>query len=63
MSQNLPGNGFEWIGSTNFTKDFIGSYDENSSVWYIPKVYVKYPEELRISNNEIRFFPKNEKNK
>ena len=45
MSQKLPLIDFKWIGETSkFNKDFIKSYNEDSSIGYFLEVDVQYPE-------------------
>ena len=47
MSQKLPVNGFEWVEElSQFSKDFITNYDEDSSKGYFFKVDVEYPKKL-----------------
>ena len=44
MSQKLPLIDFKWIGETSkFNKDFIKSYNEDSSIGYFLEVDVQYP--------------------
>ena len=47
MPQNLPVNNFEWIEETSqFNKDFIKNYNEESDEEYFLDVDVQYPEKL-----------------
>ena len=44
MSQKLPGNGFKWVKDlSQFNKNFIKSYNENSDIGYFFEVDVEYP--------------------
>ena len=44
MSQNLPGNKFEWTEVTSqFNEDFIENYNEECDKWYFLEVDVQYP--------------------
>ena len=53
MSKKLPVDGFEWVGSTNFTAEFIRNYEE-SSIAYFLKVDLKYSKHLGRSHNDSR---------
>ena len=47
MSQKLPVNNFEWIKDTSqFNKDFIKDYNEESNDGYFLEVDVQYLEKL-----------------
>ena len=47
MYQNLSVNGFKWIKKlSQFDKDFIKDYDENSNKGYILEVDIEYPKTL-----------------
>ena len=47
MSQKLPVNNFEWIKDTSqFNKDFIKNYNEESNDGYFLEVDVQYLEKL-----------------
>ena len=63
MSQKLAINGFEWVkNSSNFNKDFIKEYDENSNTGYFFEVDVEYPKTLFNSHNiELPFLPERKK--
>ena len=44
MSQKLPVNNFKWIEETSqFNKDFLKSYNEESNEKYFLEVDVQYP--------------------
>ena len=48
MSQKLPVAGFKWVKNTlQFSKDFIGNYNEDSDERYFLELDVQYPEKLR----------------
>ena len=53
MSKKLPVDGFKWVGSTNFTAEFIKNYEE-SSIGYFLKVDLKYSKHLGRSHNDSR---------
>ena len=56
MSQKLPVNGFKWIKNlSNFNKNFIKSYDENSDKGYILEVDVEYPKNLFNLHKNLLF--------
>ena len=58
MSQKLPVNYFEWIENTSqFNKDFIKSYNEESDKGYFFKVGVQYPKQLDDLHNDLPFLP------
>ena len=47
MSQKVPVNGFKWVEYTSqFNKDFIENYNEDSDEGYFLEVDVQYPEKL-----------------
>ena len=47
MWQKLPVNNFEWLKETSqFNKDFIKNYNEESDEEYFLDVDVQYPEKL-----------------
>ena len=47
MSQKLHVNNFEWIKDTSqFNKDFVKNYDEESDEEYFLEVDVQYPEKI-----------------
>ena len=58
MSQKLPVNNFKWIEDTSqFNKDFIKNYNEESDVGYFLEVDVQYPEKLDELHNDLPFLP------
>ena len=62
MSQKIPVNGFEWVEEqSQFNKDFIKSYDEDSNKGDILKVDVEYPKNLLNLHGDLRFYLKNVK--
>ena len=53
MSQKLPANDFGWIKDTSqFNKDFIKSYNEESDERYYFEVDVQYREKLHECHND-----------
>ena len=58
MSQKLPGGSFKWVeNASQFTEDFIKSYNEDSNIWYFLKVDVHCPEKLHDLDNDLPFLP------
>ena len=58
LSQKLPVNKFEWIEETSqFDKDFIKSYNEESDKGYFLEVDVQFPEKLHELHNDLPFLP------
>ena len=58
LSQKLPVNNFEWIKDTSqFNKDFIKNYNEESHEGYFLKVDVQYLEKLHELHNDLPFLP------
>ena len=58
MSQKLPVNNFEWIKDySQFNKDFVKSYNEESDEGYFFKVDVQYFEKLHELHNGLPFLP------
>ena len=56
MSQKLPVNGFEWVEElSQFNKDFIKDYDENSNERYFFELDVKYQKNLFVLHNDLPF--------
>ena len=52
-------NKFEWIEDTSqFIKDFIKNYNEESGERYFPEVDVQYSEKLHALHNDLPFLPK-----
>ena len=59
MSQKLPVNNFEWIEETSqFNKDFIKNYNEESDEGYFPEADDHYPEKLHELHNYSPFYQK-----
>ena len=55
-SQKLPVNNFEWIKDTSqFNKDFIKKYNEESDDGYFLGVDVQYPERLHEFHVDLLF--------
>ena len=58
MSQKLPVNNFEWIKDTSqFNKDFIKYYNEESDEGYFLEFDVQYLEKLHELHNDLPFLP------
>ena len=58
MSQKLPVTNFEQIkDTTQFNKDFIKIYNEESDKRYFLEVDVQYLEKLHKRHNHLPFFP------
>ena len=56
MSQKLPADGFKWFENiSQFSKDFIEDYNEDSHDGYFLEVDVQYPEKLRDLHNDLPF--------
>ena len=56
MSQKLPINKFEWIDETSqFNKDFVKNYNEESDECNLLKVDVQYPEKLHKIHDDLPF--------
>ena len=56
MSQKLHVNSFEWVEElSQFKKDFIKNYDENSDQGYFLEVDVEYPKNLFSFNSDLPF--------
>ena len=64
MSQKLPVNGFMWYNNylSNFSKELIKNYNENSDEGYLLEVYVEYQKNYRVLIKTYHFYQK-EKNK
>ena len=59
MSEKFPVNNFEWIKDTSqFNKDFIKSYNEESDEGYYIEFDVHDPEKLHELHNGLQFLPK-----
>ena len=62
MSQKLPVNGFEWIEDlSQFKKNFIKIYDEDSDIEYFLEVDVENPKKLFNLHKDLTFLPEREK--
>ena len=62
MSQKLPVNGFKWVKNlSEFNKDFIKNYDENSDKGYFLKVDVEHQKSYLIAIKIYHFYPKEKK--
>ena len=58
MLQKLLVNNFEWIKDTSqFNKDFIKNYNEESEEGYFFEIDVRYPEKLHELHNNLPFLP------
>ena len=58
----LPVDSFEWIEETSqFNKDFIKSYNEESDEGYVLQVDVQYPEKFYELHNDLPLLPKRKK--
>ena len=58
MLQKLLVNNFEWIKDTSqFNKDFIKNYNEESEEGYFFEIHVRYPEKLHELHNNLPFLP------
>ena len=50
--------GFKWIGNTSqFSKDFIENYNEDSDEGYFRRIDVHFPEKLQDFHNDLLFLP------
>ena len=63
MSQNLPVNGFMWYNDylSDFNKEFIKNYNENSDEGYFLEVDIAHPKKLWSSHKELSFLPERKK--
>ena len=58
MSQMLSAGGFKWVGrASQFRKDVLKIYIEDTDKGYILEVHVQYPEKLNDLNNDLPFLP------
>ena len=58
ISQKLSINSFEWIEDmSQFNKDFIRNYNEESDEGYYLEFDVQYPEKLHELHNDLPFLP------
>ena len=56
MSQKLPVNNFEWIKDTSqFNKDFIKNYNEESDEGYFLEIDLQNLEKLHEFHNDLPF--------
>ena len=59
MSQKFPVNNFSWVENTSqFKKDFIKSYNQNSDEGHFLEVDFKNPEEVNDLHNFLSLLPK-----
>ena len=59
MSQKSPVNNFRWVENTSqFKKDFIKSYNQNSDEGHFLEVDFKNPEEVNDLHNFLSLLPK-----
>ena len=59
MSQISPVNNFRWVENTSqFKKDFIKSYNQNSDEGHFLEVDFKNPEEVNDLHNFLSLLPK-----
>ena len=62
MSQKMLVNGFEWVEElSQFNKDFIKNYVEDSCKGYFLEVDVEYPKNLLNVHGVIPFLPERNK--
>ena len=65
MSQNLPVNGlwYMWYNDylSDFNKEFIKNYNENSDEGYFLEVDIVHPKKLWSSHKELSFLPERKK--
>ena len=62
MSQKLPVNGFEWVEDlSQFKKDFIKNYDENSNKGHFLEVDVEHTKTLFNLYRDLPFLPERKK--
>ena len=58
MSEKLPVKGFKWmVDISGIDKNFVKSYNKNSSKGYVLKVDVDYPRELQNLHCDLPFLP------
>ena len=56
MWQKLPVNEFKWVEDiSEFNKDFIKNYNDESEEWYFLEVDVQYPKNLHNPHNYLHF--------
>ena len=63
MSQKLHVNRFMWYNDhlSDFNKDFIKNYNENSNVGYFREMDIEYPKTLWGSHKDLPFLPERRK--
>ena len=62
MWQKFPVTNFEWIEETSqFNKDFLKNYNEESDEGYFLKFDVYYPKNLQNLHNDLPFLPEKRK--
>ena len=62
MLQKLPVKNFEWIeDSSQFNKDFVKNYNEESDKRYSIKVDVQYTKKVQEIHNDLLFLWENRK--
>ena len=53
----LPVQGFKWVENVSqFSKDFMENYNEDSDEGYFLEVDVQYPEKIPVLHNDLPFF-------
>ena len=62
MSQMVPVNNFEWTKDTSqFNKNFIKNYNEESDEGYFLEVDIPHPKNLHNLHNDLLFLPESMK--
>ena len=64
MSQKCSVKCFKWVNKkklSEFNKDFIKKYDEDSSKGYLLEVDIDYPKELFNFHKDLPFLPEKKK--
>ena len=60
MSEKLPVDSFKWVeNASQFDKDFIENYNEDSDEGYILEIDIQYPKELHDLHNDLDFLSEN----
>ena len=58
MSQKLSAGGFKWTeNASEFSKDFIKNYNQDSNEAYFLEVAVQFPKKLHDLHNNLSFLP------
>ena len=59
MSQKLSVGGFKWAeeNTSEFSKDFIKNYNQDSNEAYFLEVAVQFPKKLHDLHNNLSFLP------